>query len=311
MTPTDIDVLNYYPLAGGRLPPSSTRTAPLATLGGPLGHTFQLDQYYHLFRENKLRCQSEDPGKYFACEPGFDVSPINEHIVATLVREHPEAFERRGDELHCHPTGDVLSLAGGLSEHELFAALALQVPEDLVVLALRPDGTDRVTHAHLTSASEWSAGWAVGRSFADIHEGVRRSNGELVIRHPTGMVRGIINMPGPVQRVGALTFRPDLLLNRHPDNITPDRWHWGSDQLALLRFERQTVTPFRELGAFLFTVRTYYCDLTRPDRLPGAVEALRRGEPEAYQRRFLAEHGNSLLTWLEARGNLLVNDTLV
>lgn len=301
MTPTDIDVLDYYPLAPGRLPPSSVRTTPLATLGGPLGHTFQLDQYYHLFRENKLLCQAEGMERYFACEPEFDVSPINEHIVSTLCAEHPGAFERRGDELLCRLTGEALHLDGGLSEHELFAALAMQVPEDLVVLALRPDGTDRVTHAHLTSASEWSATWAVGRSFADIHEGVRRSNGELVIRHPAGMVRGVVNMPGPVQRVGALTFRPDLLLNRHPDRIGPDRWHWGDDQLALLRFERQTVTPFRELGAFLFTVRTYYCDLTRPDRLPAAVEALSHPEPEAYQRRFLAEHGSDLLAWLRAR----------
>lgn len=304
MTPTDIDVLDYYPLARGRLPPSSVRTTPLATLGGPLGHTFQLDKYYHLFRENKLLCQAEGPGRYFACEPEFDVRPINEHIVATLCVEHPGAFERAGDELLCRLTGEALPLDGSLTGHELFAALAMQVPEDVAVLALRPNGTDWVTHAHLTSASEWSATWAVGRSFADIHEAVRRSDGELVIRHPAGMVRGVVNMPGPVQRVGALTFRPDLLLNRHPDRIGPDRWDWGPDQLALLRFERQTVTPFRELGAFLFTVRTYYCDLTRPDRLPAAVEALSHPEPEAYQRRFLAAHGSDLLSWLRARVKL-------
>lgn len=296
---TDIDTLNYYPLAAGEVPSSSTRMTPLVHLRGRQGHTFQLDEYYHLFRRNKLLCQSEDPGKYFAWEPGFDISPINEHIVSRLCAEHPASFRRFGDELHCSLTGEILPLNGHGGSEELFAALALQVPEDLVVLAARPDGTDRVTHAHLTSASEWSATWAVGRSFAEIHRGVRRSGGEPIIRHPEGMVRGIVAMPGPVQRVGALTFRPDLLLNRHPDKIVQDVWHWGPGQLALLRFERQTVTPFRELGAFLFTVRTYYCDLTRPDRRPAAIRALRAHSPEAYQRQFLEAHGAQLLSLLE------------
>lgn len=266
-----------------------------------MGHTFQLDRWYNLFRENKLQCQLEGGERYFAAEPGFDVSPINEHLVACLISEHPGAFERRGDVLHCRLTGETLGLTGGSGGHDLFAALAMQVPEDLVVLALRPDGTDRVTHAHLTSASEWSAPWAVGRSFAEIHAGVRKGNGELVIKSPAGMVRGLVSMPGPVQRVGALTFRPDLLLNRHPDRIAPDRWHWGPGQRAYLRFERQTVTPFRELGAFLFTVRTYYCDLLDPRRRGPAIAALEDPPADAYPRRFLAEHGRRLLEFLRFR----------
>jgi len=295
--PSDIDELDYYPLAQGWLPPSSTRTVPLAALAGPRGHTFQLDRYYNLFRENKLQCQSEGLDTYFACDPELDISPINEHIITCLTSEHPGAFERRGDELHSRLTGGSLSLAPGLSGHELFAALAMQVPEDMVVMAVR-DGRDRVTHAHLTSASEWSAPWAVGKSFAEIHAGVRKENGELVVKSPAGMVKGLINMPGPVQRVGALTFRPDLILNRHPDKVAPDRWHWGPGQRAYLRFERQTVTPFRELGAFLFTIRTYYCDLLDPRRRGSAILALEAPPENTYPRKFLAQHRYRLLELL-------------
>lgn len=300
---SDIDVLNYYPLKDGHVPSSSVRMDKLSSLPEGQRKTFQIDQYWNMFYDNKILCREDSINKYFRRKSNVNIAPIIKHIVSTLVSEYPDYFNIADNALSCELTKTKLEFNEdwNLQHHkdylEAFDALAMQVSEDMVVMTL--DGEkDYISYIHLMTGSDWSADLAIGKSYGMIHNNVRKANGELVIKYPEGMVKGIINMPEAVQRVGALSFRSDCELNRHPENVKPDVWNWDTNQKVYLRFERQTVTPFPECNSFLFTIRSYYCDLLLPERRQLAIQALQNIHENCYPRKFLHTHHKNLLNFL-------------
>src|SRR5688572_8001412 len=107
----------YVPIRGGRydvapaLRPFGTRFG-----NGPADErAFQIDSRFQEFRENKLRCRGERPGKYIAAgdyqEP---VAAAAARFIATeLVREYPQHFAFAGGScsgwvLDCGLTGERL-----------------------------------------------------------------------------------------------------------------------------------------------------------------------------------------------------------
>jgi hypothetical protein len=183
-----------------------------------------------------------------------------------------------------------------------FEALALQVPEDLVFYAREGDSDiGSVTWAHLMSAADWSATWAIGKSFTEIHAEVKKVDGSPIIKHPPGMIKGIMKMSDSVERVGAISFRTCFKQNLHPDIDPEYSWTFDDNQELYIRFERQTVTPVPEMNGFLFTIRPYYANLLNPLRIVKAIEALENVDDNSYYRNLLQAQGDNIITFLKAR----------
>lgn len=309
---TDIDFLDYYPLKGGTIPVSSGRMDRLSSLPKEHQTIFQFDDAFHLFWYNKKSCREKNLEDFYQKTGNIDLSPIIRFICAKLSQEWPALFTYQEDQnkkqasLRCFSTDDFLvfdmdnnwKLLNPNKYVDAFDALAMQVPEDIVVYTLPKEGTDFVSVAHLMAPLDWSAKWAIGKSFAQIHEHVLKGSGKPVLKEPDKIVKGILMSPTTFQRVGAVSFRSQLVLDRRPENGVQDVWNFGPEQRALLRFERQTITSFPEIGSFLFTVRAYHDNLCSPKRIDAAIAALKNISEDVYAKKFVKEHSADLLRFL-------------
>lgn len=308
----DTDELNYFPLKNGELPPSTVKMVRMSQLEPKHRSIFQIDRWYDLFLKNKDQCRTEKLSKYYQFSH-INKAPIIKFIIQKLSMEYPQLFQWKADinKLWCVKRLEFLEfdkdynligdedLFGNKSKYvDAFDALATQIPEDLLICSMDEQGNDFISNAHLMAPAEWSAEWAIGKSFAQIHEGVKKADGTQVIKNPTGMVKGIIKMSEPVQRVGAISFRSDTTINLHPDKQAKSTWTWDEKQEVYLRFERQTVTPFPEINSFLFTVRGYLANLLHPEKINKAISALENVNSNVYYRGFLEKEGNNLLRFL-------------
>jgi len=314
----DTDVLDYYPLKGGSLPPSSAVMTKLAAVPQKHRNIFQIDEFHSWFMDNKNKSHKEDLSSYYQFAGAINRAPIIRFIIDRLCTDYPHLFK-------WHENNNKLWVAFKLEfiqfdkDYELIGAedlfgnkpdyadaldaLAMQVPEDLVICSVNSDGNDFVSTAHLMSPAGWSASTVVGKSFAQIHERVTKVDGRPIIKNPSAMVNGIIRMGTPVQRVGAISFRSDRVLNLHPNKFVENKWTWNDDQQVYLRFERQTVIPFPEINSFLFTIKGYWANLLHPKRIDAAILALQNSHPNAYYRNFLNQEGENLIDFLMKKKN--------
>lgn len=315
-TDRDIDTFDLFPLAQGQVPPSSAIMRKLKHVPEERRKIFLLDEYYNLFRENKVRCRVEGIHKYYKALPiPYDQKKgAANFIVGTLVEEYPTWFkltQRHGSSLlRNRVTGDsaffdedyqLTDYSWGdarLDEThppiDLFDWLGMQVACDLVLF-----NPYQAVALHLMSPSGWSAEWALGKTFGEIHQEVTTHDKKPVIKDPDQMVQSLLAMNGAIERIGGMSFRSAGHLSRHPADIVPDEWKWDDDQRVFLRFERQTVMPLN--GIFLFTIRTFFSDLRNPKRTAQAIAALNNIHPNTNAREFLAEHAESLKKFLERK----------
>jgi len=263
-----------------------------------------------------------------------ELAALYSFIVKHLTEAYPSFFNSCYDpsrntlNLHCLLTGEVLTFtndrkglyyqhfqeiaeSNGLpfgypNEYKIhytrtgFEALAMQVPEDIVFYARKNDSDiGEVAWAHLMSPAGWSTEWAIGKSFTEIHAKVKKSDGTPVIKHPPGMINGIMRMKEGVERVGAISFRTYFKQDLHPDVEPECSWNFDENQELYIRFERQTVTPFPPLNGFLFTVRPYYANLLNPKRISKAIEALENIDDSSYYRNLLEERGTDIIAFLK------------
>jgi hypothetical protein len=307
----DTDYLNYYPLSQGEVPVSSTKTTKFVHLEGDKGKHFQfgnsVDSLLHL--SNKIDCREERISKYYQKTLSDEkIKLLARGLLGILRQQNGDIFEFSDNGLKNPYTEEELIFDSSMnlvkSKYEYldaFDALACQVPEDIVLMTVDPSTKeDKVTLAHLMSPAEWSAEWAINKSFAQIHENVKKANGNLVISNPSMMVQGLVKLPEPMQRVGAVSWRSYRAINLHSENAKPEIWDWNNpDQKVFLRFERQTVTAWPEINSFMLTVRGYYNDLRTFDRIQAAIAALESPKPDINRKAFIAEHGQSMLSFLK------------
>lgn len=315
----DTDVYNLYPLKNGKVPASKVGLTKFSSLPKDRQKIFQFDKFFPAFLSEKEARRKERLSKYYQKKRGFDQRPINKFIINKLGAEHPGKFIKMTspdggfafggpgrDMLYFNEDYTLRSSKGPTKFKDGFDALCSTVQEDVVVCTYN-EKTDEnfVSLIHLFNPGGWAAEWGVGKSFAEIHQNVKRKNGSLVVKNPCGMVKGILKMPESVERVGAISFRPNTTMNRHPENlraIGEDVWNWDDEnQLAFIRFERQTVTPIPKTNSFLFTIKPYWADLTRPDKIGQAIQAIENYDENAYRRTFLSENGNALKALLISR----------
>ena len=209
---------------------------------------FQFDTSFPKYRENKLRCLEERPGKYclrHGLRPDVEAAVV-ERISERLVNENPEWFRLQGDQLECALSGDVIS--PGLD------ALALQIPEDFAIVQLEENG-DRNAYLNLCSPSHWAGESKIGRSFFETHlpiPGFERVNAAA-----SAIVDSMIKR-GPYVRF-VWGVESDDRLNHHPEpppGEDPIAWHGRQFENGwFVRTERQVVWGLPNVNAALFVIR--------------------------------------------------------
>jgi hypothetical protein len=89
-----------------------------------------------------------------------------------------------------------------------------------------------------------------------------------------------------------------MRLNRHPAIV--DRKDRGFDGKNLfMRVERQTMTPFKDLGLFFFTVKTYFYDCSDPKYIDTIIDIFTNPHPNLYAKWYVEKYGKEVLKWLE------------
>ena len=286
--PLDTDYLDYYPLQDGVIPISSTKTTRLSQLQGEKGRFFQFGVDAQHYIDNRKTIRKTLPIYEFYqnyLNPDA-MKVINDFLVKT--------FKTEGINVPDNSDGYI----------DYFDALVSQVPEDIAIITLDGD-SDRASVLHLFAPSDWSVEEAIGKSFGQIHDRVRKSNQNLVIQNPGGMVRGLLKLPEPVQRVGSVSFRPSNIVSRHPKYIPQDEWYWDDLQRVFIRFERQVVVPFPEINSFMLIVRSYYNNLLDPKRIKQAQIALDNPSPDVYHKVFLKAHHQNIKDYLTKQASIV------
>lgn len=317
----------YFPLARGRyeIRPGLSRLGTDFGNGARDGHIFQLDREFHAYRTAKLAARAEELGKYHPAGL-LDVparAAVNRLVAKRLVDEHPDAFalaqhegERR---LDCHLSGEGLRFAPdwtwlGLEGPQPappyrsgLDALAAQVQEDLAVVQLSPDGSDRVAALHLCFPNHWAAAEKIGRDFSATHRPV--ADIEPIIRHSAKLVRTMVEK-GPFVRF-AWGLATDTRLNHHPDpppgaglGVWTGRRFDPERPRLFLRIERQTTMGLPALGCALFTIRTYFTDCAglAPERRRRLASAIASMSAQSLAYKGLADSRAAILDWLGASG---------
>lgn len=318
----DSDPFDYFPLKSGEFPISSIKMEKFSNLPQEQQKIFQFDNNYPETYVHKAKARQENIHKYYQKIEGIDNKEIIRFIMDTLVKDYPDCFYLK------EANGVITFYNKSTSERFIFDsdtleyipfdspyvdaldALASQVQEDIVICTLGEDGIDFVSSVHLCSPFGWSAEGSIGKTFMEIHKDVTKADASPVIKNPSKIVKSIINTPSTIQRVGAISFRANTILNRHPDNNIKDSWHFDDTQQLYLRFERQTVTGFPNSNSFLFTIRTYFNDLLKANRIAPTLKALKTYPEDIYPREFVNEHKEQLIEFLEKKKWLLYEKNL-
>lgn len=271
---------------------------------------------------NKKACREERLSKYYQVASQGNHTEICLWIINTLCQEHPEFFTKQNItdsqsfDLVASHTNDVIAVRNGMLEvskshiqsfespQDLFDAIAMQVPEDLVVQACDEDyKTNHCARIHLCHANGWSAEWAVKKDFDEIHARVPRIS--TIIRDSAKMLKAIVESSSPMERVGAVNFRTSPALNRHPEIPDEKRhipFHHLNNKSLYLRFERQCVVGFASTKQFLFTIRTYRTQLdpTMPEDLWNSFEkCMENASDGTNPHKFLESNRAELMMWLK------------
>lgn len=151
----------------------------------------------------------------------------------------------------------------------------LNIPSDFVVCAKRPGFESRIEWVLLRYQNEWTPLDAVGRSFGYMHTNIKNVNGALLMPKPEVIVSRILRSEENLERVGAIGLYQDSILNRSSFKDDPIEFDFDKNPNLFMRCERQAIVPFPDMDAFLFTVQTYFIDLTKPEYSKKFLKALK------------------------------------
>ncbi len=317
----------YHPYLNGRY----TVSAGLYRLGmqpieGRLEtHTFSFDRTYPHFIAAKVEARQRALHECYALA-GLDAGlrgAALEFVARTAAHDSGGVLAWDGQTLTNHALGWAGTLdlkRGTLDRLERFQApiaetvqnvwpldaldfLAMNVQEDLSVLARRADGTDFLAALHVLLPEKWNPLDKIGRNFAKVHAPVAGS-GPMIATAPK--LIDAVTMRGPFARfVWGVT--PSGRLDHHP-NGPPEPELTGDPARFFLRVERQTLHGFPGQGGALFTIRAYLYPLSKlldtPERAAALAAGVRSMTPEQLRYKGLTRFEPALLNWLDARAAL-------
>jgi hypothetical protein len=276
----------YFPLANGRYEVAAGLHRLEKDFGnGPVDQQiFQFDKTFPQYHDNKQACRQERLSKFYQEKdfPYESQKAVSQYLVEQLCREHPDKFITHGDKTHleldCLLTGERLIFSKdyqlvettGLSSNTPYTAtldaIANQVQEDLSVVQLTEDGGNYIAALHLCSPNHWAAEDKIGQSFIEAHGAVPHM--EKLNQQSAKLLPSILDKGSYVRFAWGIST--DTRLNHHPDTVGDigvnhrqnDR---TSDSQAsfFIRVERQTLSGLPQTNTLVFTIRTYYYDLSR------------------------------------------------
>jgi hypothetical protein len=296
----------YFPLRHGRYDVAPGLSRFGRDLGGGAADTkvFQFDKTFPRFREAKLFALSARSDCVVSRHFGTEVArTIAKFLVDRLVAEHSDLFSRAAGGsaplLQCHLTGGTVPLEVDTHEEGVLVKLGHQIQEDFAIVTRSAD-SEWLSFAHVCLPNGWAPAEKIGRSFAQIHEPVAgmaemnrrgREFAELMIRATEGLVRF----------AWGITF--DEALDHHP--TCPQTPFDPGNPQAFLRVERQTIWGFPDVGAALFTIRTYTYDIEPLRRDPAICEPLRSAlltmPAGSVRYKGLERCWNDLIAWIDGR----------
>ena len=238
--------------------------AGIGALGREMGNgpldalVFQLDGQFPAYRAAKLA--SGQHRDRHVLRDRFDASAeqaIARWAAARLAAEHPGDFTLSDASLACGRTDESIELEADPAPLD---ALAMQVQDDMAVLVIDEDGTNRLAWLHVSMPSGWPPEEKIGRPFAQVHTPVPHidpinAKQDAIAKLMVSATRGAVRF--------AWTITTDAALNHHPHRdqradtpaASPLPNHPAGE--PLLRVERQVIWGFPEHAASLFLIRTY------------------------------------------------------
>lgn len=315
---------SYFPLHKG----GYKVTPGLYSLGTSFGNgqddnlIFQFDTNFSRYHQAKISAREESLDKYY-CVTSFSPttqSHIAEFLIKQLCREHPDLFhyQKQQDHHHlsCQLTGDQLIFDSDFTlvspqgdnhgYRDCLDALAMQVQEDLALLELTDNDTDRISALHLCFPNHWAAQEKIGQSFLHSHALVPGM--EKINRQIQPLLSNLLER-GPYVRF-AWGLATDQRLNHHPiapQNMDNAQWqgrHFDPTNPELyLRVERQVLKGFPTINTLLFTIRTYFYDVANlkqsAAKRQALLSALETMSSETLRYKGLTQSLPLILAWLE------------
>jgi hypothetical protein len=147
-----------------------------------------------------------------------------------------------------------------------FEALALSLAEDIAILEINPDGSDRNALMSIAAPSRWAPEEKIGCSFITTHIPVPNIEKTLAV---APKLQQMLLERGPFVRF-AWGISTTSALDMHPSVAEPP--YAGGD--AWLRVERQVIRRIPEHPAYIFTIRVIIEPLSSVRQNPTDAAAL-------------------------------------
>lgn len=264
----DSDFLKYRPFFQGFSPSGMGLKKIAYEKSDPKSYTFQINpEDFSWYRNAKIECR-KDLSEYYAHRE-FPAKASCEWIINCLCKEYPQYFEwqinNNEGTLYCSLTQEKLiielntfelkNLEAKIPYIDLFDALAMQVPEDIVIHYVGAE-TNHAAAIHLCHANGWSAKTSVLKSFEDIHTPVPRF--PKIVPNSQKLLGALVRSPQEFERLGGLCVRSSQRLDRHPRYSREEKNppFMAEQENFYFRFERQTLNKIDD-SHFMFTIRTY------------------------------------------------------
>lgn len=234
----------------------------------------ELDDQYPAEMAERRALLARRHGEVFASLPGSEAAgaELLGRLATVLPARFPEWFERQGDVLHNHLTGEAWDLAApALPPLEIAGRL---VQEDLCLLRPGPEGPVLIA-ACLCFPSRWSLAEKLGHPLQAIHAPVP-FYGERLGR-PVDRLIATLKPGRLVERLNwslvddAALFQPAGHGRRgHDPGITAG----NAGERVFLRVERQTLSRLEQSGTVVFSIRIHRYPLARIAADPAVAKTL-------------------------------------
>ncbi len=245
-----------------------TTTPSLLPLGTDFGngtldlHPLQLDQGTASLLENKRQIQTYRPLILQS-----DLEPALASAAITQLASERNQIEAAVNV--AFPGNSSLEqswLNTSLSLHQRLEALSMATAEDIAIVQINPDGTDRNACLSIAAPSRWAPEEKIGRSFIATHTPVPHMEKTL---SAAGKLQQMLIEKGPFVRfTWGIATTPAL--DTHPAQTEPP--YAGGD--AFLRVERQVIRRIPDHLAFIFTIRVTVEPLSSVRRVESDADAL-------------------------------------
>lgn len=282
MSYINTDIYDYLPsLIGNGFPPMSP---DMREIKNPIIANNSKDSYYQIHPKNLS---------------GVDYLKERSKILkkGPLNKYHQENLKN----VNIKPLIEILSKVTNIAissndEMENLKFLLNNMECDVVLCSLKEDLDEYMSLVHLVMPNGWSAQDAIGKSFRDMHWGVKNPNGSHVLPMKPGFVSNLIKTGKVFERVGAYSLRDTIQMQRHIDDAIPT--NYLNLKSLFLRFERQTIICLPEIQSFCFLIHSHFVDVQ--SNLNLFINAIEKSKKNCYLWKVFQKNKPEILKFMKS-----------